>query len=95
MDDHTQRRLTDLREALFQAISASEEVREVWSELKEQGYSLYLLLENSSLVDEELETRPDTEDVARGPLFQINGADLSFLRSVGIDPTRRSRGGKT
>jgi hypothetical protein len=25
------------------------------------------------------------------PAFQINGKDLSFLRSIGIDPTRRLR----
>jgi len=27
----------------------------------------------------------------REPAFQINGKDLSFLRSIGIDPTRRLR----
>lgn len=95
MDDHTQRRLTDLREALFQAIAASEEVREVWSELKEQGYSLYLLLESSSLVDQQTEPGEEVSDPTPGPKFQINGSDLSFLRSVGIDPTRRSRGSKS
>jgi hypothetical protein len=26
------------------------------------------------------------------PPFRINGEDLAFLRSVGIDPTRRRRG---
>jgi hypothetical protein len=25
------------------------------------------------------------------PVFQINGQDLSFLKSIGIDPTRRAR----
>ena len=95
MDDRTERRLTDLKEALFQAIAASEEVREVWSELKEEGYSLYLLLENSSLVAEDGETAESQPDSSSGPVFQINGSDLSFLRSVGIDPTRRSRGGRS
>jgi len=28
---------------------------------------------------------------SREPAFQINGKDLSFLRSIGIDPTRRLR----
>ena len=90
MDDKTQRRLTDLREALFQAIAASEEVRQVWSELKEEGYSLYLLLENGSLVSGE-DAENDRNATPLEPLFQINGSDLSFLRSVGIDPTRRAR----
>lgn len=26
------------------------------------------------------------------PAFQINGGDLAFLKSIGIDPTRRVRG---
>jgi hypothetical protein len=26
------------------------------------------------------------------PTFRINGEDLAFLRSIGIDPTRKSRG---
>jgi len=26
------------------------------------------------------------------PVFQINGGDLAFLKSIGIDPTRRARG---
>ena len=29
------------------------------------------------------------------PVFQIDGRDLSFLRSIGIDPTRRLRRRRT
>ena len=97
MDDQTQRRLSDFREALFAAIEGSQDVREAWSELKDEGYSLHLLLENpqggpvaaeaGEAVERSVSERPDA-------LFQINGADLSFLRSVGIDPTRRARRGK-
>lgn len=32
---------------------------------------------------------PATRDGA--PMFQINGGDLAFLKSIGIDPTRRAR----
>lgn len=97
MDDRTQRRLTELREALFEAISTSEAVHEVWIALQEEGYSLYLLLESSEL--ETSEADPTTGEAiaepVRDPVFQINGEDLSFLRSVGIDPTRRPPRGKS
>ncbi|MBZ0113600.1 MAG: hypothetical protein K8J08_14140 [Thermoanaerobaculia bacterium] len=97
MDDRTQRRLSELREALFEAISSSEAVHEVWTALQEEGYSLYLLLESSELRTAEVRSADPERigEAAREPVFQINGEDLSFLRSVGIDPTRRPPRGKS
>jgi hypothetical protein len=34
----------------------------------------------------------DGEAPAAEPAFVIDGRDLAFLRSIGIDPTRRRRG---
>ncbi len=94
MDERTEKKLTDLRQALFEALSASEEVRRVWSELQSEGYSLYLLLEQGSLLGAVTEVAEGSEALEPEPLFQINGADLSFLRSLGIDPTRKQRGSR-
>ncbi|MES1210726.1 MAG: hypothetical protein ABUL63_00200, partial [Acidobacteriota bacterium] len=36
-------------------------------------------------------SRAASRTTSSEPTFQINGKDLSFLRSIGIDPTRRLR----
>jgi hypothetical protein len=36
-------------------------------------------------------SRASSRTTGSEPAFQINGKDLSFLRSIGIDPTRRLR----
>lgn len=88
--------LRDLRRALSEAISESSEVSRTLRKIREEGYALYLLVDckrereaNDDLPDPDI---PVTASRRRGePVFQINGTDLSFLRSIGIDPTRRLR----
>lgn len=91
--------LRDLRRALSDAISDSTEVSRTLRRIREEGYSLYLLVDCKR---DPLAEMGEDEDVppARGsrrvrrerePEFQINGTDLHFLRSIGIDPTRRQR----
>jgi hypothetical protein len=85
--------LRDLRRALSEAISESSDVSRTLRRIREEGYSLYLLVDCKR---EALGEDDDPLPVAarrreREPVFQINGPDLHFLRSIGIDPTRRSR----
>ncbi|HEX5759434.1 MAG TPA: hypothetical protein VF121_09590 [Thermoanaerobaculia bacterium] len=91
--------LRDLRRALSEAISESSEVSRTLRKIREEGYSLYLLVDckREGADGEALQLTPqgggETQTAAhRGePNFQIDGRDLSFLRSIGIDPTRRLR----
>lgn len=87
--------LRDFGRALSEAISDSTEARRRLREIRDQGYSLYLLLDGSaeeSPACEVEERGKPTRAVAAGePSFRINGKDLTFLRSIGIDPTRRLR----
>jgi hypothetical protein len=86
--------LSDFRRALYEAISDSNDVHRTWRQLREEGYSLYLLVDCKRQ-----EGQPQLEAADRAklalapqePVFQINGPDLSFLKSIGIDPTRRNR----
>ncbi len=60
--------------------------------IREEGWSVYLVVDRKN-EDEtpegfELTTEMDPEE---DPSFRIDSQDLSFLRSVGIDPTRRVR----
>jgi hypothetical protein len=89
--------LRDLRRALSEAISESSEVSRTLRKIREEGYSLYLLVDCKRESEGEplaigapAATTPAT--VSRtDPAFQINMQDLSFLKSIGIDPTRRLR----
>lgn len=85
--------LRELRRALSDAISESTEVNQTLRRIREEGYSLYLLVdckrEGNELEQLALSRRPASSRAE--PVFQIDGRDLSFLRSIGIDPTRRLR----
>ena len=91
--------LQGLGEALIEAISDSSDINDSLRELQKAGYSLYLVVDcrrgagkrrrseskYSSTAAAEVTTR------AVDPAFRIDGNDLLFLRSIGIDPTRKSR----
>ncbi len=84
--------LRDLGRALSDAISDSSEVNDTLRKIRREGYSLHLLLD-CKREDEKHDPLPLESSVvdASDPRFQINAVDLSFLRSIGIDPTRRMR----
>lgn len=91
--------LRDLRRALSDAISDSPDVGRTLRRIREEGYSLYLLVDckRDPFGDDDdplpvaSRRRERERERDREPVFQINGPDLHFLRSIGIDPTRRSR----
>ena len=97
LNERLQHMLSEFRKALYEAISDSTDVHRTWRQLREEGYSLYLLVDCKKQDGQEalpaaaqpngkLPLPPQQE-----PVFQINGTDLSFLKSIGIDPTRRRR----
>jgi hypothetical protein len=103
LDQGMHRMLRDFGRALSEAISESSEASEKLREIRDRGYSLYLLLDGAR--SERLTADTPSSDAPKPrapraprrprpaePEFRINGDDLSFLRSVGIDPTRRLRG---
>jgi len=85
--------LRELRRALSEAISESSDVSRTLRRIREEGYSLYLLVDCKRDREGNDDALPVTTPRTAGgePAFQINGTDLSFLRSIGIDPTRRLR----
>jgi len=111
LDDRLHQMLRDLRRALSEAISESSEVSLTLRRIREEGYTLYLLvdckrdrldrldrhdrldrldrLDRGDMGDELLPVAAPRR--AGEPVFQINGQDLSLLRSIGIDPTRQLR----
>ncbi len=97
LDDKLHQMLRELRRALSEAISDSAEVNRTLRKIREEGYALYLLVDckRESLDEESLSLTAPSFRSGSEPVFQIDGRDLNFLRSIGIDPTRRLRRRRT
>jgi len=96
--------LRDLGRALSDAISESSDVNQALRRIHEEGYSLFIFLdrrERDGAQDEGERAVGEGSGTVRKalpagePVFRIDGRDLSFLRSIGIDPTRRVRNRKS
>lgn len=103
LDDKIRQMLRDLGRALSDAISESSDVNQALRRIHEEGYSLFIFLDRRSSGrgdgDDEEELAGARRDLPARPygepVFRIHGGDLSFLRSIGIDPTRRVRSRKS
>ena len=97
MDEKIRRMLKDLGDAINESISASEEVNEHIQRIRDEGYNLYVVLDATIGLDKdgEEETAEVTGSEVAPPKkkkdaqFRIDVNDLSFLKSLGIDPTRK------
>jgi hypothetical protein len=98
INERLQQMLSEFRRALYDAISDSSDVHRTWRQLRDEGYALFLLVDckKADAVESaergKLALAPDIPELPPAePVFQMNGQDLSFLKSLGIDPTRRRR----
>jgi hypothetical protein len=84
--------LKDLRAAIVRALSDSSEVRTLFDQIREEGYSLYFVA-NRKLDEDasEEDSSGNGRESGSTPVFKIDGRDLSILRGLGIDPTRSTR----
>jgi hypothetical protein len=81
--------LRDFSRALTGAIAESPELERTLRRLRNEGYSLQLTVGCARLAPA-LEPVAATSSASE-PSFRIDMQDLSFLKSIGIDPTRRLR----
>lgn len=95
MEEDLNRLLHALRTSLSKAVCESPEVLAAVRKMHESGYMLYVVVDRRSEGSDEESlqlTVAKPSQLLRGePVFRIDGEDLGFLRSIGIDPTRRSR----
>lgn len=83
--------LREFGQLLLDQVCQQQPLRRFVERLHARGCRVRLVLEDPlEGRREEVEILP-TPPAARKPVFQINGKDLTFLRSIGIDPTRRGR----
>ena len=91
VDNELERAMRDLGQALVYTIAASPKVGDAVRRIRHQGYSLYLVLDRD---EDERSTQIQLsagDDSTPKPGFQLNKADVSFLKSLGIDATRRGK----
>ena len=92
LDSRLRRLLQDLWGAITGALADSIDVNRSMDQIRDEGWSVYLVIDRK-LEDE----TPEGIELTGGmesqvePTFRINSKDLSFLKSLGIDPTRRVR----
>lgn len=89
---HVQQLLNDLGRALASVIADSADVTEAVERLRGEGYALTLVLncEHAESGGAKVAlSPPGTGTSAAGsPTFRVDGSDVAWLRSVGIDATR-------
>ncbi len=103
MDDKIKQLLQELGTAINESISASEQVNQHIQEIRDEGYDLYVVLDATISLNRQGE---EPEAIEEGPAeptqamvvksdkevqFRIDINDLTLLRSLGIDPTRKVR----
>lgn len=100
MDDRIKQLLRELGTAINESISSSDDVNRHIQRIRDEGYDLYVVLDATIGLNKQGE---DDDDEAPTPApgalvvsdkdvqFRINVSDLSLLRALGIDPTRKVR----
>ena len=97
MDDKIKQLLQDLGSAINESISGSEDVNRHIQKIRDEGYDLYVVLDATiglNKQDSDDEDRTAVAQISEPPKevqFRINVNDLSLLRALGIDPTRKVR----
>lgn len=93
MDEKIKQLLQDLGTAINESISGSEDVNQHIQRIRDEGYDLYVVLDATIGLNKQDESTDVDEPVPATPpkevQFRINVNDLSMLRSLGIDPTRK------
>jgi hypothetical protein len=99
LDEKIKQLLKELGNAINESISGSTHVNERIQKIRDEGYNLYVVLDATiGLGRDDEESDPELKnELALHPReiqFRINVPDLAFLRSVGIDPTRKVKATK-
>ena len=92
MDAKLRRLLQDLRGAISKTLTESPDVERSMGRIREEGWSVYLVVDRKreDETPEGIELTADRTPSGEA-VFRIDSQDLAFLRSIGIDPTRRLR----
>lgn len=102
LNDHLREMLKELGQAINESISGSGRVHDSIQRIRDEGYNLYMVLDAKVGVNKPAGRKPrrgsavedvdvDESSTSERATFRINVKDLRFLKSLGIDPTRKVR----
>ncbi len=96
VDNDLKQRLRELGRTLAHAISTAPKVADAMRKIRHQGCSLYLVPDGDAVdrIGSENATQIELtlgKVSSSRPQFLLNKSDVSFLESVGIDPTRSGK----
>jgi hypothetical protein len=91
MDSQNRKKMHDLGRRLALAMKEAPKVREEVRRLQLEGFSLSLALSNTREERMTLKLEMQPPEAPPDPAFRLDGDDVSFLKSMRIDPTRRAR----
>lgn len=97
VNDKLKQLLRELGSAINESISSSDDVNRQIQKIRDEGYDLYVVLDATiGLNKQDGEEAPTPAPAAlvisdKDVQFRINVNDLSLLRALGIDPTRKVR----
>src|SRR6202162_5927630 len=103
INDHLREMLKELGQAINESISAPGRVHDSIQRIRDEGYNLYMVLDAKVGVNRRTprsgsrrrSAAPEAGKagamIGEQAAFRINIKDLRFLKSVGIDPTRKVR----
>lgn len=104
LSDHLRAMLKELGQAINESISGSGRVHDSIQKIRDEGYNLYMVLDAKVGVNKRegksrsrraavasADSEEDASTAAERAAFRINLKDLRFLKSLGIDPTRKVR----
>jgi hypothetical protein len=98
VDDKIKQLLQELGTAINESISASEDVNQHIQRIRDEGYDLYVVLDATIGLNKHDDDADEEQAAPQPPMrevqFRINVNDLAMLRSLGIDPTRKTRGAR-
>ncbi len=98
MDAKLRAMLKELGDAINDSVSESDRVHDTIEKLREHGYRLFLNLDarigierDDDFAEDDDPRNAGTDLGSASAEFRIDFRDLRFLKSVGIDPTRKVR----
>lgn len=101
MEDRIKELLKELGTAINESVSGSNNVNGMIQQIRDEGYDLYVVLDATIGLSRSDDDEPAQEErtqrlalPAGEAQFRIDVEDLNFLKSVGIDPTRKVKSSK-
>jgi hypothetical protein len=89
LDDNMKERMKELGEAINETLANSDQIAEVISRIKAEGYDVFLVLEatvgfNRQEAEAADETIKAAEPISGDPELKVNAHDVRFLKSLKI-----------